>query len=87
MRDLYTGISRAQQGSIIIAPVGDDKKIFNLASDKINNKVDESLSDLTISKFASNRKNLLDRIVPNGNSIDYIPRDKQLVTIQSTPTS
>lgn len=87
LRDLYTGISRAQQGSIIIAPVGDDKKIFNLASDKINNKVDESLSDLTISKFASARKNLLDRLVPNGNSINYTPRDKQLVTIQSTPTS
>lgn len=87
LKDVYTGISRAQQGSIIIAPSGDDKGIINFDSEQVQERVDETLSKVTIAKFANDKKQLLDRIAASGNKIEYVPRASESVVTQATQTT
>ena len=87
LKDVYTGMSRAQQGSIIIAPSGDDKGIVNFDSEQVHEKIDESLSKATIAKFANDKKQLLDRIAASGNKIEYVPRASESVVTQTTQTT
>lgn len=87
LKDVYTGMSRAQQGSIIIAPSGDDKGIINFDSEQVQEKVDETLSKSTIAVFADKRKKLLDKIVASGNKIEYTPRTSESVVTQTTQTT
>lgn len=84
LRDVYTGMSRAQQGSIIIAPSGDDKGIVNFDSQQVQEKVDETLSRSTIALFADKRKKLLDKIAASGNKIEYVPRTSETVMVEGT---
>ena len=77
LKDVYTGMSRAQQGSIIIAPYGKDEKIINFSDKKVSQKIDESLSKQTKQVASKRRKELLDKIIQGGNSIEYIPRVKE----------
>lgn len=84
LRDVYTGMSRAQQGSIIIAPSGDDKGIVNFDSQQVQEKVDETLSKSTIALFADKRKKLLDKIAASGNKIEYVPRTSETVIVEGT---
>ena len=87
LKDVYTGMSRAQQGSIIIAPSGDDKGIINFDSEQVQEKVDETLSKSTIAVFADKRKKLLDKIVASGDKIEYTPRTSESVVTQTTQTT
>lgn len=87
LKDVYTGMSRAQQGSIIIAPSGDDKGIINFDSEQVQEKVDETLSKSTIAVFADKRKKLLDKIAASGNKIEYVPRISESVVTQTTQTT
>lgn len=87
LKDVYTGMSRAQQGSIIIAPSGDDKGIINFDSEQVQEKVDETLSKSTIAVFADKRKRLLDKIAASGNKIEYTPRTSESVVTQATQTT
>ena len=87
LKDVYTGMSRAQQGSIIIAPSGDDKGIINFDSEQVHEKIDESLSKATIAKFANDKKQLLDRIAASGNKMEYVPRASESVVTQAAQTS
>ena len=87
LKDVYTGMSRAQQGSIIIAPSGDDKGIINFDSEQVQEKVDETLSKSTIAVFADKRKKLLDKIAASGNKIEYTPRTSESVVTQATQTT
>lgn len=87
LKDVYTGMSRAQQGSIIIAPSGDDKGIINFDSKQVHEKIDEPLSKATIAKFANDKKQLLDRIAASGNKIEYVPRASESVVTQTTQTT
>lgn len=87
LKDVYTGMSRAQQGSIIIAPSGDDKGIINFDQEQVHEKIDEPLSKATIAKFANDKKQLLDRIAASGNKIEYVPRASESAIIQSTQTT
>ena len=80
LRDVYTGISRAQQGSILIAPISEDKKAIKFNSQEVNQKVDEPLPRASIAKFADNKKRLLDKVVTSSNTIQYTPREKESVT-------
>lgn len=87
LRDVYTGMSRAQQGSIIIAPSGDDKGIINFDSEQVQEKIDEPLPKSTISVFADRRKELLNKIVTSGNRIKYTQRVPESVLVQTTQTT
>lgn len=87
LKDVYTGMSRAQQGSIIIAPSGDDKGIINFDSEQVHEKIDEPLSNATIAKFANDKKQLLDKIAASGNKIEYVPRTSESVVTQTTQTT
>nr|DAD59256.1 MAG TPA: AAA domain protein [Bacteriophage sp.] len=57
LKDIYTGITRAQQGSLIIAPVDIGPK-FN--STQLQEKINESLNNNVIANYANKRKQLLD---------------------------
>ena len=87
LKDVYTGMSRAQQGSIIIAPSGDDKGIVNFDSEQVQEKVDETLSKSTIAVFADKRKKLLDKIAASGNKIQYVPRASESSVTQTVQTT
>lgn len=87
LKDVYTGMSRAQQGSIIIAPSGEDKGIINFDSEQVHEKIDEPLSNATIAKFANDKKQLLDKIAASGNKIEYTPRTSESVVTQTTQTT
>lgn len=77
LKDIYTGISRSSQGSIIILPSGEDSKMIPMSSQQIYEKSDESISRNSIIKFTENKKSLLDKMFPEGNDIPYIPRNKE----------
>ena len=87
LRDVYTGISRAQQGSILIAPISEDKKAIKFNSQKVNQKIDEPLSRASIAKFADNKKRLLDKVVTSSNTIQYTPREKESVNTTTSTVS
>lgn len=86
LKDVYTGMSRAQQGSIIIAPYGEDKDIIKFDSEQVHQKIDETLSKSTIAVFADKRKKLLDKIISSGNKMEYIPRTSESVVTQIVQT-
>lgn len=72
LKDVYTGISRAEQGNISISYISDkDYKIF---SKQVYNKVDEPLGKQTTQNYAKSRKDLFARIVSNENKTEYTPR-------------
>ena len=87
LKDIYTGISRAQQGSILIAPNGVDRGIIKFDSKQVSKKIDESLSRSTIAVFTDKRKKLLDRIAASGNKLQYIPRSPESTVTEVTQTS
>ncbi len=79
LKDVYTGMSRAQQGSIIIAPLDNNGIKFN--STQVSEKISEQISTNTIATFARKRKDILDRVASEGQVSAIIPR-----TSETTPT-
>lgn len=78
LRDIYTGITRAQQGSLIIAPIDIGPK-FN--SIQLHDKINESLSNNVIANYANKRKQLLDQVVSSTSTqVPYIPRVTETIT-------
>ena len=78
LRGIYTGITRAQQGSLIIAPVDIGPK-FN--STQLQEKINESLSNNVIANYANKRKQLLDQVVSsNSTPVPYTPRAAETTT-------
>lgn len=73
LKDIYTGMSRAQQGSIIIAPLTYEGIKFN--STQISEKIGEQLSVNTIAAFAKKRKEVLDKVASEGQISQIIPRN------------
>lgn len=85
LKSLYTGISRAQQGSLIITPTGKDKSIVNIHSTlKTEVPIKEPLSREAIAKFSKNRKEILSKVVPSGKVPDIVPRTNTK-PVQSPP--
>lgn len=70
-REVYTGMSRASQGSLIIVPDSGS----NLYSEKTSKLIKENLGQDTKKKHTQERKNILDQII-NGKVPQYIPRNK-----------
>ncbi len=83
LRDIYTGMSRAQQGSIIITPVEHDGIKFK--SSQVSEKISEQLSTNTIATFAKKRKEVLDKVASEGQVSKIVPRTSEVVQ-QVPPT-
>lgn len=81
LRDIYTGMSRAQQGSLIIAPTNVEGVAFNGVP--VNEKVSEELSTNVVATFAKKRRDLLDKVAAEGTVSNIIPRTAN-VSIPST---
>lgn len=77
LKDIYTGISRAQQGSIIIAPLEYQGVKFN--SNPVSEKISEQISTNTIATFARKRKDVLDRVASEGQVGNIIPRTSEVI--------
>lgn len=78
LKDIYTGITRAQQGSLIIAPVDIGPK-FN--STQLQEKINESLNNNVIANYANKRKQLLDQVISSSSaSVPYTPRTAETTT-------
>lgn len=74
LREVYTGMSRAQQGSILIVPSSMDEGA-KVNSKRLTSKpINEGLKKDVISRFAEKRKKLLDDIVTEANPVPYTKR-------------
>lgn len=81
-KELYTGITRASQGSLVIVP--QNTPIF---SDKKNNKVDSPLGEQAIKNYNKSRKKFLDENIKDNVHPEYQARTKEDVNVyQSKPT-
>ena len=70
---LYTGATRAQQGSIIVV----DAKLSNITSKEVKEYVDESkILERQIPTYARAKKERLDTVFTNTPNIPYIARTK-----------
>lgn len=79
LKDIYTGMSRAQQGSIIIAPLEYNGIKFN--STQVSEKISEQISANTIATFARKRKDILDRVASEGQISEIVPRTSEVVQV------
>lgn len=82
LKDIYTGMSRAQQGSLIVAPLEYQGVKFN--STPVSEKISEQISTNTIATFAKKRKDILDKVASEGQVGNIIPRTSEVVH-QPTP--
>lgn len=85
LKALYTGMSRAQQGALIIAPFTDDRAAIKVNSVATTQKVNETLSTNSIANFAKKRKTLLDAVASDGNVPDPIARTAEVQSPQADP--
>ena len=84
LKDIYTGMSRAQQGSLIIAPL--EYQGIKFGTSQVNEKISEQISTNTIATFARKRKDILDRVASEGQVGKIIPRTSEVIP-QSAPQS
>ena len=86
LKDIYTGMSRAQQGSLIIAPL--EYQGIKFGTSQVNEKISEQISTNTIATFARKRKDILDRVASEGQVGNIIPRTAEtIVQPSSQPAS
>lgn len=82
MKNIYTGISRAQQGSILIVPLDAGPKFKrHLVSEKVNDTLNKNL----IANYTAKRKELLDKVAQSTNKIEYVPRNTNGTTTVLSP--
>lgn len=79
-RELYTGITRATQGSLILIP---DRSV--ITSKSLSSKIDSSLGQESIKKYNKQRKQILDELLSSTNTIRYTQRDKQNTVTNTKP--
>lgn len=74
LREVYTGMSRAQQGSLLIIPSSMDKGA-KIRDNRLTSKpISEGLKREVISRFAQKRKKLLDELITNSQAVPYTKR-------------
>lgn len=78
LRSLYTGLSRAQQGSLVITPwsAANITDLINIFSNRVSYRIDEGMSESTYTQYAQSRKDLLTRLVTDAKVIQYKPHTK-----------
>lgn len=74
LRDIYTGISRAGQGSILVQ---NDNIEIPLISNPVKQNVSETIDPQVKANYISNRKNILLEIA-QGNPVEITPRTKEV---------
>lgn len=74
LQDIYTGVSRSSQGSILIMPTNAGP-VFK--SQQMSSIINEEVGKNVILQYAERYKNLLDKIVIDGSKIEYIPRSTE----------
>ena len=81
--DLYTGITRAMQGSIVVhnGEYNVMTTYYDSIADTSTNR--EELSNDQVKKYSEDRRKLLEQVVPTGEPIKVIPRgqDESIVTL------
>lgn len=83
LREVYTGMSRAQQGSLLIVPSSMDEGA-KIRDKRLTSKpISEGLKREVISRFAEKRKKLLDELITNPQAVPYTKRTAE--TEQVTP--
>lgn len=85
LRDIYTGMSRAQQGSLIVAPLEYQGVKFN--STPVSEKISEQISTNTIATFAKKRKEILDKVASEGQISNIIPRNSETPSQPAQPAN
>ena len=72
LRDLYTGVTRSEQGSLIIS--SDTNKI---KSKRVNTLIKEDLNIATKKLYTKKRKDLLNKVATSTEALQYIPESGQ----------
>lgn len=85
LKDIYTGMSRAQQGSLIVAPLEYQGVKFN--STPVSEKISEQISTNTIATFARKRKEILDKVASEGQISNIIPRNSETPSQPAQPAN
>lgn len=81
-QDLYTGITRASQGSLVVT-----RGNIPLKSTKMDTKIDSPLSAEAIKKYNDAEKRFLDNTIKDFKAVPYTGRSKEKVAISSTPSN
>lgn len=71
LKNIYTGVSRAQQGSILIVPM-DTGPTFK--EKQVSSKITENVGKNVIVSYTKKYKDLLDKVVTDGKKIEYVKR-------------
>ena len=79
-KELYTGITRATQGSLILIPGASV-----ITSNPLSAKIDSSLGLESIKKYNKQRKQILNELLSSTTPIKYAQRNKQ-TTVSKTKT-
>lgn len=84
-KNIYTGISRASQGCMLILGTDyNDEGVQIRNADPDTYPIEEVFNPTLIKKFSDERKQILDKIVQSGEPIKYIPRTSQ-VRVENAP--
>ena len=73
LKNIYTGITRAEQGSLVIVPQGLGPKFSNR---ELKSKINEGIKPQVIQHYASKRKELFDKVITDGKNTQYIPKEQ-----------
>lgn len=73
-KDLYTGITRSEKGSLVIAPFS-NKKISSINSTSQPSTMLEGISKESIKNYSQRRKRILDEIISSNDEIQFNPRN------------
>lgn len=83
--DLYTGLTRAAQGSIIM-DYGSDERLFNIEMTEDSSTNLEELSEDSIKKYSTDRVGILNTVVTTSTATMITPResDSSITTVKPT---
>ena len=77
LQEVYTGITRAIQGSLLITSANSVPKFL---SKEVSVKIDESVPDEVYEMYTNKRRKLLSKIIPQGTKIEITPRLNKTTT-------
>lgn len=83
LQEVYTGITRAQQGSILIT---NEHSIPGFGSVQVAEKINENISPAVYESYTTRRKTRLENLVPDGAKIELQSRTETPTTTTTTTT-
>ena len=73
-KDLYTGVTRSEKGSLVVAPFN-NKKISSINSTSQPSTMLEGISKESIKNYSQRRKKSLDELISSNDTIQFNPRN------------